>query len=188
LDLLIAKELDTLRNYDQLKIDPTSYTDDIMNQIANLVIGLYSTTADFFILHGVTSCYVMRVVLRWLNVADRPDAIRYYLKALVGTYIIQNQPPLTSVNVDGYVDALNNVSWNDMLKSAMMSPDEHTIKFVWTCWKENKEHHNSLYTFCAAQKLGKLDDVEPHVVWPWLAGAAAIVSGLLYYRGQKIGT
>jgi len=185
LELFIAKELETLEKYDVLKVDPIlEREEEVMNQIADIVIGLYSTTGDFFILHGVTSCFVMKLALKWMSFADRGDAIRYYLRALITTYIVQNQPPIEFVDANGYADALDSISWENLLHDATQSTDEHTIKFVWTCWKENKEHHNSLYTFCAAQRTGKLDGLEPAANWAWIAAGLAL--GLSIFTSAKV--
>lgn len=53
---------------------------------------------DFFLLHGVTSCYAMSHVLRYLyenkdmNKDKAIDAIRKYIHSIGGTYVNQHSP------------------------------------------------------------------------------------------------
>jgi 20S proteasome subunit beta 1 len=153
IDLLKAKDLSVLDEYDLLRIDSTHDVNKVTDDIANALIGLYSCTRDFFILHGVTSCYAFKKALLCMNPQDKPAAVHYYFRALMGTYIVQNEPTLDIVNIRLWTRELKELSWEQILNAAIMNNDEHVIKFVWTCWKENKEHKNFFSRISSGLKL-----------------------------------
>ena len=64
----------------------------------------------------------------------------------------------------------------------MNGKDEHMIKLIWTCWKENKERKSEVYLLCAAQKAGLISsqDLTETTWWPWIAAAAAVASVVIY--------
>ena len=62
------------------------------------MIGLYSCTHDFFVLHGVTSAYAVKNVLGMVDPQFKPMIVQYYSRALVAVYIIQGQPALHFAN------------------------------------------------------------------------------------------
>jgi hypothetical protein len=60
-DIFCAKDMAILNDCDYLKIGSIQDFNKVMDQIANAMVGLYSCTGDFFVLHGVTSCYALKV-------------------------------------------------------------------------------------------------------------------------------
>jgi len=101
----------------------------------------------------------------------------------MATYIIQNQPVVAHVDTDRALKHVANKTWEQFLETTTTNQDEHVIKFVWTCWKENKDHHNPLYFACTALKLGILNlEEHEYEVWPWVVAGAAILSGLIKYK------
>ncbi len=58
-----------------------------MDQLAELIIRLYHSSDDFFLLHGVTSCYAMKLVLSQLNLKDIPTVVHCYVRAVLATCI-----------------------------------------------------------------------------------------------------
>jgi len=182
LDLFSTTEPDELNNFDTLDITVEN-ADEIMDEIATVMVGLYSTTADFFILHGVTSCFALKLVLEMVSPEEKPFIIRCYLRALMTTYIIQNQPPLEFASLNAVRTQLNFTTWEQLLFCGMTSQDEHVIKFVWTCWKENKMKPNSMYLLCASQKLGRIDpENRDYVYWPWAVAGMAAFTGAVKYN------
>jgi len=71
---------------------------------------------------------------------------------------------------------------DSVLRAAIASYDEHVIKLVWTCWKENKEHHDPIYLLASAQKANLVEKEVKTLWWPWAVAGAAIVGGLFKYR------
>jgi len=166
-------EPEVLNQFDSLDIQTTNVT-EVMDGISKLMIGLYSTTEDFFVLHGVTSCHSMKLILGLLHLEDQPQVIRCYLRALMATYIMQNQPPIESVNFKEFSKQLSNISWEKLLQSAISNEDEHVIKLVWTCWKEKNDGYD-LYLYSATRKLELLTNEPKELLWPWAVGAIAVV-------------
>jgi len=165
LNLFISKELPFLDFYD-IKMEDGII--EAVNEIAETVIGLYSCTGDFFVLHAVTSCFALKQVLKFLHPEDQFLVVRFYMRAIMVTYIVQNQPKLEFVDPRSYYKDLQNINWERILQEAIKSNDVHVIKFVWTTWKENIDHNNDLYFFCASQKSGLLSKKKNTLRWPFI--------------------
>jgi len=109
-NLLAAKEKDTLDKYDRLRIDTLSDTNDILDKIGISVVNLFSSTQDFFVLHGVTGLYAFKQAITCINPTDKTMAIRYFWRALVGIYILQGQPSVRPVNIKSWEKALTDLT------------------------------------------------------------------------------
>jgi len=82
---------------------------------------------------------------------------------------------------------ISDLTWDVVLRSALASYEEHVIKLVWTCWRQNKEQKDPVYMMAAGQKAGLIRKAQKNLWWPWAVASAAIVGGLFKYRkGQQI--
>jgi len=96
-------------------------------------IFLYTGALDFFLLHGVTSMRALEVVLSHIKDKQvKREALRYFWRAVVCTYISQERP--TIQEVDKYISS--NIEWKEIIEKALSYNDEHLIKLVFVTHDE----------------------------------------------------
>ncbi len=114
---------------------------------ARLLVELYASSDDHFtLLHGVTSCHALRILLPHLPEPER--ALRYYGQAVIAAYVSAGQPRLAVPEVGSLP------SWEAIQQAALTSMDDHVIKLAYSCWREDLHYGQALYRFCAARKVG----------------------------------
>jgi len=181
IQLLLEQECNILTLFNSFKIESIQDSTNVMDQLASLVINLYHSSDDFFILHGITSCYALKLVLSCLNLKDIPSVVHGYALALLVTYIIQNQPTLEITKARA-----SNLSWDTICSRVLSYSDEHVIKLVWTCWKEYREYNNALYLLTAAEKTQSVSKLPTVMIGVGVGVAAvAIAAGLVYWKIKK---
>jgi len=139
----IANELD-LQSRDPQKV---------LQGIASTIIGLYSTSHDFFVLHGVTGSQAFRWIFSYIKDDLKPISLIYLMRAILATYIVQGRPTLEFANPEKWKIQLDELSWPRVCEIATADQDEHVIKLVYTCWSENQNNPNPLYLLCASQMV-----------------------------------
>ncbi|MBN3495822.1 questin oxidase family protein [Vibrio neptunius] len=111
---------------------PSSLT---LGELNNLFSDLYLQTNDFTVLHTITSCHAMRLVLPY--VTDCDAAIRAYWSSIISA--ILSVKKLTFDKFHNYdltpVENLN-------LSSIINSNNDHVIKLAHTCIEEYKHYEN----------------------------------------------
>ena len=112
--------------------------DQSLASIADVLIDLYQQTEDFTLLHGVTSCHAMRVLLPF--VTDKRAAIDAYWTAICAAYVTVGLPSLQPTQV---VEGLD--SWSDIINEAILCNDDHVIKLVYTCRQQCDYYMNNTY-------------------------------------------
>ncbi len=142
---LVAGREDFAPFADCLRIDA-----DSLDAIAVTVLDAFARGAgDFTLLHGVTSCHALRLVLPW--VPDRGSALRYYFQALLAAVATVGLPA-------GDLPQVGTLpTWERIARRAIESDDDHTIKLVYSCRQEDRARGHPLYRWCAARKVGLLD-------------------------------
>jgi hypothetical protein len=96
--------------------------------LADLAAQRYVATRNFTVLHLVTSCHALRLLLPWLP--QRDAALRAYARAyaagVVASGIALDTPALT----------MPPLAWPAIAERALASNDDHVIKLVHTCRAE----------------------------------------------------
>ncbi len=105
---------------------PITSEEQLLENIANLTIQLYASTADFFILHTVTATQALRKVLPFVDQKLKPFVLRGFFRAITVAYIAQGAPKIVDIEID---QTLENVEWDEILSKACQSIDDHVIKF-----------------------------------------------------------
>jgi hypothetical protein len=113
---------------------------------------------DFFMLHGITSYRALKMVLRHLHRAsDKIVALKHYWRAFVCAYVAQGR-------IDLFIpEKFYNLplSWAKIIKPAIKNDDEHLIKIVYVCKREEEEYgkvlDRDLYRDVAAKALALVE-------------------------------
>lgn len=125
---------------------------DGLHDLADFVIKLYCETYDFSALHAVTATHALRLILPYVK--DQDKIINNYWTALVALYFSIRAP---KVDLDKIIsdEQIGLFQWDEIIKSAIRSRDEHTIKFVYSCHEEFIHYRGGAhYIKAAAVKAG----------------------------------
>ena len=106
--------------------------------LAEYALELYLQTRDFVVLHLVTSCHAMRLILPF---CDNPiEAMHHYWKSFAagviasGVELEQERLPIAASG-----------TWQDAIEVARRSDDDHLIKIVFTLSRENDHYQDVRY-------------------------------------------
>lgn len=124
--------------------------DQTLTNLATAGLWAYNAEPDFTVLHWITSCHAMRLVLPYLQ--QPQTALRYYWTAIATAYLTLRTPALQS-DAETPSD-----QWTDIFRRALDSDDEHVLKFVYTCQQEDQVYPNPLYRVVAADKVDSDND------------------------------
>jgi len=107
---------------DRLHVDASR----TLPQLAHCAAERYVASADFTVLHLVTSAHAMLVLLPWLDEPDRAQALAHYARAFMAGWstvpaTVAPLPPLTVL------------PWPEIVARALESDDDHVVKLVDTC-------------------------------------------------------
>ncbi|MDF1761605.1 MAG: questin oxidase family protein [Coxiellaceae bacterium] len=118
--------------------------DQTLDQIAAALIRLYQQTKDFTLLHGVTSCHAMRLLLPYVE--DKAAALHAYWHAICAAYVTVGSPQLNTVSADQPV-----LPWEQIKQKVLNSDNDHTIKLTYTCWQQFDHTKDPVYHQVATQ-------------------------------------
>jgi len=137
-------EISQLEAYQNTAFQPTSIT---LDELAQLAIKGYLLTKDFTLLHGVTGCHALRIILPW--VPQHELALRYFWQAFVVAYLSTG-----SISLENELVAVpGKNSWDEILTKGRSSNNSHVIKIVNTCWSEYQHYGNPEYLAAARQAV-----------------------------------
>ncbi|MUJ21670.1 questin oxidase family protein [Aliivibrio fischeri] len=105
---------------------------------------LYLQSHDFTVLHTVTSCHAMRVLLPYID--DKDIALKSYWSAALVAILSIKDLKFNFVIEDEHSENLN-------LQTAINSNDDHTIKLVFSCIEEYKHYNDVNYLKILSGKL-----------------------------------
>ncbi len=104
---------------------------DPMKTVSGVMLKTFEKIHHFTLLHGITSCHAMRIILPFLS--DQKKAVTEYSYSLFAAYLTvllmkkeANNKPLPQ----------NNTEEGVLKTKAISSMNEHTIKLTYTCFKE----------------------------------------------------
>lgn len=125
-------------------IDWINIDSQTLNRLAAAHLAIYLQTCSFVALHLVTSAHALRLVLPYL---PKPDAaLRFYWQASAAAYIAIGAPAISPAALSEEAP-----TWESLIVEAVQSPDDHLIKFTYTCREEATAYQTSLYRLAAAR-------------------------------------
>jgi hypothetical protein len=118
-----------------------------VDHLAQALIRAYAATGDFTLLHGVTACHAMRVLIRFA--ADRDAAVTRLWSALLAAYMGEGSP-----RPDGWaLEGSDMLDWPEIHRRAVLCDDEHDIKLAFSCWREWQAYGDDLYRRVASAQV-----------------------------------
>jgi hypothetical protein len=118
----------------------------LLAELARASIALYWQTADFTVLHMVTTVHAARVLFGRFPELATDDAIRALWVAACAAYASVGAPLLSEVALASEVPP-----WEKIFADAVPSKDDHVIKMTYTCHCETIRYGNPLYHAAAAR-------------------------------------
>ena len=114
-----------------------------LEDIASVALSAYQGTKDFTLLHGVTGCHALRLILPYCK--DREVALRYFWQGLVIAYLSTGPKIIQSAHRqqsdDGDI-AQQQAAIRDI---ALHSDDDHVIKLGYSALEEFHYYGNRDY-------------------------------------------
>lgn len=120
--------------------------DESLAKIRRSVINLYAKTRNFTVLHLVTSTHAMRTIVNYCT--DIEKTIQNFWISLQVAYLSTN---CVQLNIDEKIEV--DFSWDQILKLAITKRNDHTIKFVYTCYSEYKLDNDPIYIINAYKEV-----------------------------------
>ena len=128
-----------------LRIDP----DRTLAQLATLAARLYATSANFTVLHLVTSAHAMRVLLPWLDDGDRVRALGHYWLAYAAGHAASGVADSAAAGAPRGTPR----PWPDIVALAMASDDDHVIKLVDSCREQERAYGGAVWREAASRAV-----------------------------------
>lgn len=149
----ILKKVVSIPAFDPV-IDWLEIKNNMLTEIAALLINLYAATKDFIALHMVTATHAMRIITPYLK--DRKEALSYYWQSICAAYVAIGSPSVSAHSpiIDKF--SYEKISWPLIFTKATTATDEHVIKLVYTCYQEHSIYQNPLYGYIAVDAVSKL--------------------------------
>ncbi|QIL91309.1 DUF4243 domain-containing protein [Microbulbifer sp. SH-1] len=112
-----------------------------LEDIASVAITAYLGTKDFTLLHGVTGCHALRLILPYCN--DREAALRYFWQGLAIAYLSTGPKVIEPVDEE----EIKNIPQRQekIRERALRSDDDHVIKLAYSALEEFHYYGNSDY-------------------------------------------
>lgn len=125
-----------------------------LRDIAGFALQAYSRREDFTLLHIVTGCHAFRIVQRYAN--DKALALRYLWQAALAawlTVVATETSAAAGRTEEGGKDAP--LPREEAIAArALLSSDDHVIKFCYSALCEYREYRDPDYLRAAARKAG----------------------------------
>lgn len=112
----------------------------LLDDMARASIALYWQKADFTVLHMVTGAYAARIVLAQLPAQTGDQLLVSMWTAFCAAYV--SAGVVRSIPIDA---PQVTPDWPTVFRRAVASNDDHVIKMVYTCFRENMRDPESLY-------------------------------------------
>lgn len=120
-----------------------------LQNIAEVALASYRGTGDFTLLHGVTGCHALRLILPFCE--DPEMALRYFWSALVIAYLSTGPKDIVEPKHSSHCVP----TWNELLDRACQSDDDHVIKLCYSAWREAMHYGNDCYRLAADTVVSK---------------------------------
>ncbi|GMT41794.1 MAG: hypothetical protein IEMM0002_0205 [bacterium] len=121
--------------------------------IAKAAVAIYLAAGNIITLHGVTGVHAFRIVIPYLQ--DLQTPILALWQAVCAVYIAVSAPePAVPSREPAVPSRSKNVpDWAAIKTISLKSTDVHTIKFVYSCVKEERCYNNRDYRVAAMNKI-----------------------------------
>lgn len=139
IQLLRHKTQEVLEHAHKLQIPDILTPSDLMTWVLEQILIVYTGSTprnDFFLLHGITSCWALRNIVPLLPPSSLRQILRYYVVALISTYLACGSPSIDMELVE-HVPKVEHITWDAIKMKMFQIPvdqlDEHILKLVHIC-------------------------------------------------------
>ncbi len=116
--------------------DGLNLAPDTLQRLSAAAADRYLQTRNFTVLHLITSCHALRVLLPWIN--EPETALRWYALAYAAGWVASGAQPSVASRIESR-------PWVDVSARAIGSADDHVIKLVYTCREEAAHYADDRY-------------------------------------------
>jgi hypothetical protein len=118
-----------------------------LRDLTKIAVQLFLATADFTVLHLVTACHATRILQPYLGAG----ALDHFAVAMLAAYASIGRPDFDTV-----LDAAKNPpDWQALSARAIASNDEHDLKLVYSCRREEEHYGWGLHQKAASLRLNR---------------------------------
>ena len=103
-----------------------------LEDIAQVAINAYLGSKNFTLLHGVTGCHALRLILPYCT--DQELALRYFWQGLVIAYLSTGPKTIAPVTSEAIKDIAQRQG--EIREKALHSDDDHVIKLAYSALEE----------------------------------------------------
>ncbi|CCN45431.1 conserved hypothetical protein [Vibrio nigripulchritudo MADA3029] len=128
---IIVDRIQEVADSEQFRFVASSPSDLSRPLVAEAVITPFIHTNDFTLLHGVTGFQAFLNIERFLP--DPNKGLQQFWQAYVAAYC--TSLPNAERPSEELTDSPSAPSWENTMKRASTSPDDHTIKLVYSCYR-----------------------------------------------------
>jgi Questin oxidase-like len=140
----VAAHPDFLRLASRLAVDEHS----TLARLAALAAERFVAQGGFTTLHLVTSAHAMRVLLPWLDEADRATALAHYAQAFAAGWATL---PATPAAVTDSAP----LPWPELVARAIESDNDHVIKLVDSCRELERSDGGAVWALAATRVVAR---------------------------------
>ncbi len=127
---------------------------DPLGKISELLMEEFTTTHDFTLLHSVTTCQAMRLVLPYVGDPRRCLSVFWHSACAAHVTVLKARPVVGRDSVTG-----DGSDWKEIFARASaadpgsVSAYEHTIKLTYSCWLEAQKYQRERYRALADREV-----------------------------------
>jgi hypothetical protein len=126
-----------------------------LEKMSALILETFAHTHHFTILHALTSCQALQVVLPYLG--DPRIALSHYWHSVCAAYITVER---SGYGVGTDTTSFSDRTWEEIFDSAVTSAQdlssyEHTLKLAYSCWRNFHHSQDRRYVALAARESNK---------------------------------
>lgn len=125
-----------------------------LEDIAWVALDAYRGTGDFTLLHGVTGCHALGLVLPYCR--EPETALRYFWTGLAVAYLSTGPKPIREP-----AKTVRPPDWKEIRKRARRSENDHVIKLTYSCLREFGKYRREEYRYAAAGAIDHLEKPHP---------------------------
>ena len=129
-------QINRIVNHQTQALQPESLS---LAAIARFCISRYARTRDFIVLHTVTGCHAFRLLLLYVDDEERAMRCLWQAVLIANLSAVQKEKSYQS-NEDNQAS-----NWDNIIPSVLDSENDHTIKLIYSCWKEWQVYKNPIY-------------------------------------------
>jgi len=123
---------------------------DPLGKMSELILKIFSQTQHFTVLHALTSCQALRLVLPYVK--DHGKSLSEYWHSVCAAYVTVSR---SKFEIGKNSVPRGTLSWNEVFAEAAASEDsmEHIVKLCYACWLESLHYDRAEYLALACREI-----------------------------------